>query len=531
MKTVKWCALGVFLLVHTLCSAAQAETPGEILGRAFKDLQARHDEVAAEQPGGGKNKQGARQRQKQEESELRKALENLDSAQKNLAAGQPDAALRALGEVRGNGKVPPEIKGSLDTVITTLEKDRAAVEAELVAKIDAACRRAGDAALRANAPKDVDGNIQELNRLSTQDALSRGPFSDTLHKSQERLRTGIIFLQRWQEYLAARQQHDGNAMNSALHDLARQTYEPPLVPRGEIYARMPKEENNGDPDRPFRSVTQINAAAVEIVQNTKKVEDVPGSLGRLMALKRELEASPAVKSYAGDPDLFAALLQMDVLNKNLTSLQLGLGGRVNFNDGSLLQLGPHPEIDAAVLSLRLQIIALAAPQMLGAPAGDKPAPNETTAVYLNRLIDAADKRQDWDAVERGLELREALAGAASNRPVMSYDPELDAIRYYRSGSNNEKAGRYKEAVIDYRAALEHGRPRAFITSIGTSLAAIEKDHPKEYAEAIKPPRQPVNTLADPFGGLTGATSRTITLPLPSPTASPGLISPTPAGTP
>jgi hypothetical protein len=89
-----------------------------------------------------------------------------------------------------------------------------------------------------------------------------------------------------------------------------------------------------------------------------------------------------------------------------------------------------------------------------------------------------------------LEPNDNGAGSYSTNPIDSL----------LAGLNQEAAGQYVMAVASYEGALRSTSPFVPVKFIGAHLAAIQKDHPPDYAEGLEQPAVPMygNPYARPI---------------------------------
>ncbi len=558
-------------------SGAHAQTALELLDRTQKDLQTHYDVAKAEATKKAEEARKAREVKRAEEAKkadetnkgdepkkelasrrelmeeqfddampfrqedmvYRNGLNTLEQTRQYLESGNDDSAMQQLASGRSGTDLPEEIRTALDTIRQKLMTERTAREKDYAAEIDAACERAGDAVLKAKEPKDLDGTLKELVKLTRQPDYNRYRGNGE-GSSAVRLQAASNFVSRWQDYLLARNRNDDRAVTNTLRNLSDNSNQPLLIPRSVILALQPREPENDSPrstPRPVqRPQEQIDADAAGIVEAVKTLGEIPDALAKLAKLRQEI-TSRSSYSYSSDSVLGSSVAGLESIQRAYLEIQHGLATTISLGI-SRTENTSHPNIENALLPLRVQLVKLVAPRLLGATEEDKAADGEGLDAYLHRLIEAAKKRQDWSAVERGLDLKRTLAASASSAFVNSNDQETQAFKNFFAGRNLEQARQYEQAVISYLTALRSGQEDLPAALIGERLEAIQMAHPTEYASGSKyvlePPRTPFGYgppgmyrgMSDPrFPGRMGAqpepAENTLPVPAVSPSATPG----------
>ena len=276
----------------------------------------------------------------------------------------------------------------------------------------------------------------------------------------------------------------------------------------------------------------IDADADEIIKAVKTLGDIPVALTKLAALQRELIFHRSY-SLGSDSVLGSAMLGLEAIQRAYLEIQHGLATTISLGHGRG-EFSLHPNVENVLLPLRVELVKLVAPRLMGAPKEEKAAEGEGLDAYLRRLIEAAKKRQDWLAVERGLDLKHTLAATASSAFVSSNDRETQAFKDFFAGRNLEQARQYDQAVISYLTALRSGQEDLPADLIGDRLDAIQRAHPAEYASGSSYMRELPRPTVPPglperAGGLPGAAENILSVPAASPSATPGPKSAPPVG--
>ena len=482
---------------------AFSETPLELLDRATKDLQTQIDAAVAKRTEAAKSEKAGKTPDEAELLErlgarenypLQRELQVLQQIRTSLAADRTGDVLRVLQQADGSGVLPEDVRKDLDALVQALSKVQADREETYSKEVDAACKQAGEVLLKANEPKELDETLRLFAQLS-----AKAPVRDYYNGGESRfgnkIQAAIQFVSHWQDYLLARRQDDSEGQSSALRNLSSENNyaQVALVPRSEILARIPRKEPMANPER---TQTQVDDDALAIVQGIKKLDDLSAGLAKLV----DLQKKGSSQVFRSDSALSVAILNLRGLEGNLLEIRNGLATSLSLK-GNRNDFYTRPDVNNALLPLRVQLIKMALPRLLGAPEGEKPKADEEVDAYLHRLTEAAKQRQDWAAVVRGLELKQTLANMNSTTiSTASNQQEIEAFKNFFAGINLETAGQYEQAVISYLTALRSGQMDLPAAAIGARLTAIEKAHSAEFASAkeyvLNPPRPAYNSLGD-----------------------------------
>jgi len=95
----------------------------------------------------------------------------------------------------------------------------------------------------------------------------------------------------------------------------------------------------------------------------------------------------------------------------------------------------------------------------------------------------AEEKNDWDIYRKALSIKDRLdhRGAFEFRVITPFIL-LDS---FLAAWNQETAGQYAPAVISYQLALRVPSDSVPVKIIAEHLAAIQRDHPKEYEEGMQ----------------------------------------------
>jgi hypothetical protein len=382
------------------------------------------------------------------------AGEFISQLRSALASGGPiEELLRNARQYAKSEKVAK----LCDALLLAVQKEREAREGAFVSEMEGVCRRAGEAALKAQKAADLDPVLVELSRL--RDQPQRG-YTEVGRRATEKIRSTIRFVTLWQDYLAQLAAGNQKVAREKLTSLADDAGFP-IVPRSEILARL----NPLPPAQP-PARSDMNTPAVEaIMLRINTLEDVAPAMKELRPLRQgtnsvDFEQINFLASVLSDYEQTKAGLPVSLSS---------VSGAMHFRR--------FPKLKA-------EFVLLLLPQHLGV-GNRKPAVGESADLYLQRLTREARESSDWPLVVRVLETSSQLNGYNPQPP-----PEIAAVKAYISGENQYAAGQYALAVLSYQNALRDGGRMVPLEVIAARLKDIQTNHAKEYNEALERFRNP-----------------------------------------
>ena len=344
-----------------------------------------------------------------------------------------------------------------DALLLAVHKERESREAQLVVEVEDACKRAGEAALKAEKTSDLDPVLVELSRL--RDQPQRG-YSEVGRRAAAKVESTIRFVTRWQDYLAQLAVGNPKVAREKLTSLADDTSFP-IVPRSEILARIEPLPATQPP-----VPSNMNTPTVEAVMlRIRTLDDVADAVKELRPLRQ-----------SGTPVDFEAINELITISNDYEQVKSGLP--LNFGMfNATAQYRRYPRLKAEMMRLVL-------PRHLGAP-DRKPAAGETVDGYLNRLERETKEAGEWTLLVRVLETATQLTGRQ-----MSLPGEIGAVKSFIAGENQYGAAQYTQAVLSYQLALREGGETVPVALIGARLKEIQTKHAKDYEEARRHPHGP-----------------------------------------
>ena len=340
------------------------------------------------------------------------------------------------------------------------------------ATIDAAVAAAAKAAQSATKAADLDETINNLFHL--QEAIGQQARDGRLQRVHQ-------FLLSWQDYLAYAEQ--GNFLD-ALKTLqsAKENDESFVIPRSRILAAIGTLAHRSTLQT--RSATQQAArelptdAIKTILAKAATLDAIPAAQDALDRLQpRTNPVDDSNNPYAATTNELAAIYRAYQCYK------AGLPCKLSFKP-------QNEDAFTSTLPLRIQLVRLVIPQILGIEPNSKPDPNESIQKYLNRTMAAACQSGDGHLIGRVQELQDALEGNQTGSAT-----SLAFLNTLQAARNQEAAGQFTPAVISYEATLASGGNLAPTEAIGARLDAVKKDHPQDYDKGMQlflanPPSSP-----------------------------------------
>ena len=343
-----------------------------------------------------------------------------------------------------------------------------AKNAEL-AEVNGALKQARDAVANAHKPEELDEPLKNLARFFDRPRSSNLP--KEVQEALGQTRPASVFLQHWQNYLAANSSGNATQAREALQSISG-IDSPGLVPRSKILLELQKY-----PDRRENKADPITTAQIdEIVRKAKTLDDVQGVIEQLRELRNR--GGDGQRSYDNSEPLAATLNTLVRIEQNYRELQGGFPPRV---EGIPVQY-PSDASSASVIPLKAQLLLLVLQRHLGLPADKGAKPGETVQAFLDRIHTEARTRGDSKLLSRVGRVESQLAGDRSERERSA---DEDAWQEFHAAENQEGAGQFIPAVVSYERVLKIGSDAVPAKVVGEKLAALQTAHPQEYEAGVK----------------------------------------------
>src|SRR5208283_4286235 len=331
------------------------------------------------------------------------------------------------------------------------EKSRVdAIEAKAVAAIDSAKIAA-----------DLDPLVAEL--AATQLAGDGGyyPGGGAL-PSTRRLQGVRQFVRKWQEYLAAA--HAGKPADAMrfLQELANPNYEASFYPRSKVLELM---------------AHPIGAAAGPLMAPDALTVD------NLREFDRQLIGLNGTSYLAdhGEPQLEQVVSQ---LCSSIDQFRAGNPANAISNArNSVVGVYQAGDYTGAIARVTGQIVVLALPAYIEAPAALAPLPKESARPYLERVLKSAVAAGDWALAYRAVAARTELGSRMGyNQDAMA---DTEVLRDLIVAGNQEAAQQWADCTASYLNALRALSTLVPAKDIGDRLERIKAEHPEDYENGKK----------------------------------------------
>ena len=346
-------------------------------------------------------------------------------------------------------------------LIAEIRLERKAHTDAAAAGIHFLLKRVSDDVSKAKKAEDLDGLLVDLQKFQGD---RNGGYNAENQALYQQVAGAFEFTKLWQNYLSHLAAGQTQLATQDLQSLSQNNYSVGIMPRSQILDLLaglttaPKDAAATPPPPP--------TAVETILKSIKALDDMEPALWRIAPLRPNNEqAQQAYNSLVPYVQLYT-----DVKAGVPTNVTPNFGGN-GFNNGP----GISPELQAQLLLFVLQ-------HYLDSYKGTPPTPDEKPQAFIDRVIADAETREDW------LLLKKALTGDAylnrnsslgtSSKNVASVDNLLIAF-------NQEEARQYALAVVSYQGALKVADTSIPAKLIGDKLAAIQKDHPKEYDQGMQ----------------------------------------------
>jgi hypothetical protein len=347
-----------------------------------------------------------------------------------------------------------ETTTNLLAVIHKERKDRAEAEA---ADAKALVQRAADKVNQAKKPEDLDDLIVELQKHEN------NRFGDNAQNQalNAQVRAALEFTMRWQDYLAHLAGGQTEQARQDIQNLAANNSGVNFIPRSKLLAleatplKVEADTNKPEPPPPVSPVKAI-------LDNIKTVDDLAPALARLEPLRNA--------NYDGQN----AFNSVEQLLQAYRDLKAGLPTQYNLGNGGSNSLVPAP--------VRTQFLLLALQTRFESYKGAAPAPTEKPVDYVNRVSADAIEREDWPLLQDAVHARSYLSQSSGMGFTFTNGSGISSLI---TASHQEAAGQFTLAVASYEAALTSNDDAVPAKVIGDKLAAIQREHPKEYADGMQ----------------------------------------------
>jgi phage gp16-like protein len=372
----------------------------------------------------------------------------------NPAMGQNiDAQLSQITQMFNSDEVQETAKNLL-AEIHQEQKDRAQAEAT---ELKALIQRVSDKVTQATKPEELDGVIADLQKHQGNRNGAGAAQNQALYQQAT---AALEFVKKWQDYLSHTATGQTELARQDVESLTQNNTSADFVPRSKLLALAAPGRitaTSGKPDA-APPVSPVQA----ITDGIKTLDDLALALTKLAPLRTNNgEAQNAYNS-------------IDQMLQSYRNLKAGLPPQYNVGYGNNNSIIPA--------SVRTEFLLLALQARFETYKGAPPGAAEKPVDYVNRVIADALGREDWTLLQNALQVRAYLE---QNQGLGFTVIDANGIGSLIAASHQEAAGQYALAVASYETALKSSGDAVPAKVIGEKLAAIQRDHPKEYADGMQ----------------------------------------------
>lgn len=449
---MKLCSLFLFALCSFSIQLQALTDKGKEAAKQLED--AMRQEAALEKPKTGEENHSGQNIKVSIMPRMRELLANPDSPQ----------FLESISQISAYFTSEPVLK-SLGVLQKELRDEREANEKATMATIKDALAGAEKAVREAKVTADLDETISTLGKFRRR--YGSGQRSEELNAAYNQVEPTLQFVTNWQNYLSAKIGGNLQSANDALRNLMNNNG-PYLIPRSEILALVrdvSKIERAPDQSSPQEAIDQI-------IAGIKSLADVDDGIRKL----RKLQEGNRSNNSSWEPlnNLMQSLLLID---KTYQDFKAGLAVNIEIYSRHSNVTGQG---NALVSSLQSELYLLLLPRYVGAPQGTKARPDENVPRFMERIGKEAKERGDIIVASRTHEALRILQRGSSFS-----NTDMEGLRTFVAGQNQEVAGQWMLAVISYQTSLKSGSDLVPSKVIGERLAALRSAYPKEFETGME----------------------------------------------
>jgi hypothetical protein len=391
---------------------------------------------------------------------------NLD--QLTAQMDNPNAGNNAEAEIRQilTAFSSEEVRKAGQELLDEIHLERKTRADAAAAESEALLKRVSDTVAKAQKPEDVDGILADLQKFQSNGNGGYNPENQALY---QQVSSAFQFTKLWQDYLSHLATGQTQLAIGDLQSLSQDNYGVGIIPRSQILERLtalktapPTTSTN------TAGVTPSKSPVENILKGIKTLDDMEPALEQLAALRsNDAQAQQAYYNVAPLAQIYTSVKAGLPLNTNLNF--------ANSNNGN--GPGVSPDVQAELLVFVLQ-------HYFDSYKGTPPAPDEKPPAFVNRVISDAISREDWALLKKAISAQTYL-NQNSIPGVYSGSAISGGVDNLLAGLNQEAASQYALAVFSYENALKVPDATVPAKLIGDKLAAIQKDHPKEFEDGMQ----------------------------------------------
>ena len=387
-------------------------------------------------------------------------IDQIVSQMQNPAYGNTEGQLAQITSIYTS----TEVQEATTNLLNEIKKERKEKTDAEIAEMKALMTKAGKVVEEAKKPEDLDDLIAEMGKHAN-NPYGGNPALQGDPELSRQLSSAFEFVKQYQNYLSHMATGQTDAARNDLQMLSNNNGGDGLMPRSKVLelenpARLLAP--SGTP-APAQMTPAQNAQG--IADDIKTLADIKPGLAKLQALRA-----------SGTPDLDGACQELSQMDRDYESTLAGLPADdvMHAYPPSSITLPPE---------LRTQLQVLVLQSHFESFKGPAPAPDEKPADFIQRVIADAIARQDWELLREAVVTRnmQAQRGGMAFRPIAT----TGGIESIIVAEHQEEAGQFALAVQSYETALKSDDPAIPAKLIGDKLAALERDHPKEYGDGMQ----------------------------------------------
>jgi hypothetical protein len=353
-----------------------------------------------------------------------------------------------------------EVQEAATNLLNEIKKERKDRDDAEIAAVKSLLSRAGQVITQAKKPEDLDDLIAEMSKHGNTNyggdpALQGSP--DLLRQYS----SAVEFVKKWQEYLAHLADGQTDQARSDLQVMSQNNYGEGLLPRSKILELESPDRLIAQASKPAEATSTPAMQAQAILDGIKTLDDMKTGLQKLDPLRQ-----------SDMQELQSVCSQLQEMEDNYVNIKAGLPLQ------PAMYYGYNPNGISVPPAIRSQMLLLTLQVQFNSFKGLPPAADEKPADYIDRVIADATARQDWDLLRRA----DAARGSLTSNLGPAFSGGVESII---AGVHQETAGQYALAVQSYETALKNDDPAIPAKIIGDKLTAIQRDHPKEYADGMQ----------------------------------------------
>ena len=357
-----------------------------------------------------------------------------------------------------------EVQEATTNLLSEIKKERKdKVDAE-VAEVKTLMTKAGQAITQAKKPEDLDDLIAEMSKHQN-NRYGGNPALQANQQLFQEFSSACEFVKQWQNYLAHLANGQTDQARSDLQMLSQNNYGDGLLPRSKLLELEAPDKMLAHTGTvtPVTSTPALQAQA--ILDGMKTLDDIKPALVKLEPLRQ-----------SDTQELQFVCNELSQMRSNYDDIKAGLPVQsnvaYNYNQNGITV----PPV------LRTQMLLLMLQTRFDSYKGPSPQPGEKPTDYVARVMADATTRQDWALLRDADSARNTLT---QNNGLGYNISSFGGVESIISGSHQEEAGQFALAVRSYEQALQSDDPALPAKIIGDKLAAIQRDHPKEFADGMQ----------------------------------------------